>query len=146
MESQRQLVHVMLRLTFAFLLVAAAYPAAVALLHGTRGSVLFIATFTFMGAASGLPLLVWCIRRNRDKCWHASLAGAAIGAMAPIPFSLLIGGPLSAIYFSAIFALLGAVHGGVLWILGIWRNDSLAKWKRIQPIARSERESNTTRI
>ena len=118
----------MLRVGLAFLVVSLIYPLGILLLadQGSVGGAISVSIFTIgVSVLLGIPLVAWCVRRGWIRLWQSSLAGAVAGAVCACVFFtaglnglLLVAGP---------FAIVGAAHGSLFWLLAFWRNEQIQR-------------------
>jgi ABC-type Co2+ transport system permease subunit len=112
----------MTRLIAAFAAVASLLPLVAFFADGgyTTQSMGIIASFTVPATLLGLPLYALLRRRGHLDALHCALGGAALGLAATVPYAL--SDALLIAFLIPTFATIGAVHGVLFWVLGLWRN------------------------
>lgn len=121
----------MIRIAFAFMVIALLYPAYAFLIGGkfAIGGLVTVASFTVLATLIfGFPLFLLFRKRGWLFCPHIVFASAGIGFVCAFPFALA--GVNLYMQTSFAFALIGAIHGLLFWLLGVWRNDSIKKTAR----------------
>ncbi len=117
----------MRRVALGFLLCALGYPLVVLAsgVPGAAGGAGFVAVFT-VGASliGGLPLWAWFQRNGWFKLWQSLLAGLVLGALASLPFAVA-GNVYTVLFFAGVFALIGAAHALLFWLVAVCRNTEL---------------------
>ena len=72
---------------------------------------------------AGLPIFLHLNSRRSLNFKSLLTAGAMVGGAISLPFSFLLG-PF-AIYMVALLAAIGAGHGLLFWVVGVWRNADI---------------------
>jgi hypothetical protein len=122
----------MWRVDFGFLLCALALPLFL-LVAGDfdPGAVVLAAMatgFTVTGTALvGLPLYIWCREHRCLTLWPFLAGGVVGGAALALPFGPMLGGWEGIKFLSTYFALIGAIHATLFWLVAIFRNAALLK-------------------
>ena len=116
----------MIRIAFAFVGIALLYPA-VAFSTGGKydvGGFAAVASFTVPATLIfGFPIFLLFRKRGWLCCPHIVSASAGIGFICAIPFALA---SVNLFMLTSIaFTIIGAIHGFLFWLLGVWRNDGI---------------------
>jgi hypothetical protein len=115
----------MSRLVAAFAAVASLLPLVAFLADGGYSTVNMgiIASFTVPATLLGLPLFALLRRRGQLDALHCALGGTALGLASTLPYAL--SDLLLIAFLIPTFATIGAVHGVLFWVFGVWRNTRL---------------------
>jgi len=117
----------MLRVLFAIVVVASAYPALI-LLHGGElaefGAVMVGTVTGGMSILAGVPLAIWFVKRGWFKLWQSLLAGATIGLVVGLAFNNSAG--FAMLVYVLKFIALGSLHTVACWVLAFWKNTAFS--------------------